>query len=100
MWAGVSFLGGGIEAGIAGAMLAMAGVLLVVGWRIAAIRMDIPYTGWEVPTGYAYLAVPVAAGLIGMMSLGNLWGGVCVPGPCDGGHHPEGEPSGSSRSAW
>jgi len=82
-----------IEAGIAGAMLAMAGVLLVVGWRIAAIRMDIPYTGWEVPTGYAYLAVPVAAVLIGMMSLGNLWERICVPGPCDGGHHPEGEPS-------
>jgi|GEM_PF-368077 len=82
-----------IEAGIAGAMLAMAGVLLVVGWRIAAIRMDIPYTGWEVPTGYAYLAVPVAAMLIGMMSLGNLWERICAPGPCDGGHHPEGEPS-------
>jgi len=28
------------------------------------IRMDIPYTGWEVPTGYAYLAVPVAASLM------------------------------------
>jgi TRAP-type C4-dicarboxylate transport system permease small subunit len=58
---------------ISGAMLAMAGVLLAVGWRIMEIRMDIPYTGWEVPTGYAYLAVPVAAALIGLISLGNLW---------------------------
>ncbi|MBI4572621.1 MAG: TRAP transporter small permease [candidate division NC10 bacterium] len=58
---------------ISGAMLVMAGILLVVGWRIMTIRMDIPYTGWEVPTGYAYLAVPVAAGVIGLASLGNLW---------------------------
>ncbi len=58
---------------ISGAMLGMAGILVAVGWRIMMIRMDIPYTGWEVPTGYAYLAVPVAAGLIGLTSLGNLW---------------------------
>ena len=54
-------------------MLAMAGILLVVGWRIMQIRMDIPYTGWEVPTGYAYAAVPVAAVLIGLTSLANLY---------------------------
>jgi TRAP-type transport system small permease protein len=53
-------------------MFAMAGILTVVGWRIMQIRMEIPYTGWEVPTGYAYLAVPVAAGLIGLTSLVNL----------------------------
>ena len=55
------------------AMLAMACILLGVGWRIMQIRMDIPYTGWEVPTGYAYLAVPVAALLIGLTNLVNLW---------------------------
>jgi TRAP-type transport system small permease protein len=60
------------EALISGSMLAMAGILLVVGWRIMQIRMDIPYTGWEVPTGYAYLAVPVAAVLIGFTSLADL----------------------------
>jgi TRAP-type C4-dicarboxylate transport system permease small subunit len=58
---------------ISGAMSAMAGILLVAGWRIMMIRMDIPYTGWEIPTGYAYLAVPVAAGLIGLASLADLW---------------------------
>lgn len=64
---------------ISGAMLGMAGVLLVVGWRIMVIRMEIPYTGWEVPTGYAYVAVPVAAVLIGLISLANLWD--CLRGP-------------------
>ena len=82
-----------IEAGIAGAMLAMAGILFVAGWRIAAIRMDIPYTGWEVPTGYAYLAVPVAAALIALISVENLWGRLRAPGSHAGGHHVEGEPS-------
>lgn len=58
---------------ISGAMLGMACILLLVGWRIMVIRMEIPYTGWEIPTGYAYLAVPVAAMLIGLTSLVNLW---------------------------
>jgi TRAP-type C4-dicarboxylate transport system permease small subunit len=58
---------------ISGAMLAMACILLGVGWRIMQIRMDIPYTGWEVPTGCAYLAVPVAALTIGVTDLLNLW---------------------------
>jgi TRAP-type C4-dicarboxylate transport system permease small subunit len=37
------------------------------------IRMDIPYTGLEIPTGYAYLAVPIAAGLIALTDLASLW---------------------------
>lgn len=61
------------EALIAAATCGLAVVLLAVGWRIMQIRMDIPYTGWEVPTGYAYLAVPVAAALIAVTSLMNLW---------------------------
>jgi TRAP-type C4-dicarboxylate transport system permease small subunit len=61
------------EAAIHAGMLGLAGVLLVGGWRIMTIRMDIPYTGWEVPTGYAYLAVPVAAVLIAWTTLMNLW---------------------------
>ena len=61
------------EALISASMLALAGLLVVVGWRIMQIRMDIPYTGWEIPTGYAYLAVPVAASLIGLTSLADLW---------------------------
>lgn len=58
---------------INGSMLTMAGILVVVGWRIMQIRMDIPFTGWEVPMGYTYAAVPVAAVLIGLTSLANLY---------------------------
>jgi TRAP-type transport system small permease protein len=61
------------EALISASMLAMASILLVVGWRIMLIRMDIPYTGWEIPTGYAYAAVPVAAAFIGLTCLANLY---------------------------
>jgi TRAP-type C4-dicarboxylate transport system permease small subunit len=53
-------------------MLALAGVMAAAGWRIMLIRMDIPYTGLEIPTGYAYLAVPVAAVLIGLTSFANM----------------------------
>jgi len=62
-----------IEALIAVGMLGLAGVMAAVGWRIMQIRMDIPYTGLEIPTGYAYLAVPVAAALIALSSLVSLW---------------------------
>jgi TRAP-type transport system small permease protein len=62
-----------IETLIALGMLGLAGVMAAVGWRIMQIRMDIPYTGLEIPTGYAYLAVPVAAALIALTSLANLW---------------------------
>jgi TRAP-type transport system small permease protein len=61
------------EATINVGMLALAGVMTAAGWRIMLIRMDIPYTGLEIPTGYAYLAVPVAAALIGLTSLATLW---------------------------
>lgn len=62
-----------VEAAIGVGMLALAGVMAAAGWRIMLIRMDIPYTGLEIPTGYAYLAVPVAAVLIGLTSLANMW---------------------------
>ena len=61
------------EAVIGMGMLVLAGVMAAAGWRIMLIRMDIPYTGLEIPTGYAYLAVPVAAFLIGLTSLANMW---------------------------
>jgi len=64
-WAADGLIGFGV--------LGLSLVLLVVGWRIMQIRMDISYTGWEVPTGYAYLAVPIAAGLIALSSLDTLW---------------------------
>ena len=63
-----------IEALIGLGMLGLTGVMAVVGWRIMEIRMDIPYTGLEIPTGYAYLAVPVAATLMALTTVANLWG--------------------------
>jgi TRAP-type C4-dicarboxylate transport system permease small subunit len=47
--------------------LAMTGFLLILvrgSWRIMVIRMDIPYTGWDVAMGWAYLAVPVSAAVM------------------------------------
>ena len=61
------------ETGIAGAMLALSLILAWVGWRIAMIRMDIPYTGLEIPTGTAYLAVPFSGALLSLVSIMHLW---------------------------
>ncbi len=47
-------------------------ILIRAGWRMMMIRMDIPYTGWEVPTGYAYLAVPISAFLMLLFTLSSL----------------------------
>jgi TRAP-type C4-dicarboxylate transport system permease small subunit len=60
------------EACVSVGMLGLAGVLVVVGWRIAEIRMDIPYTGLEIPTGYAYAAVPIAAVVMALTDLADL----------------------------
>jgi len=48
-------------------------ILIRAGWRMMVVRMDIPYTGWEVPTGYAYLAVPISASLMLIFTLVNLY---------------------------
>jgi TRAP-type C4-dicarboxylate transport system permease small subunit len=57
---------------IAGSMLAFSLILSGVGWRIAMIRMDIPYTGLEIPTGTAYLAVPFSGVLLSLVSVMQL----------------------------
>jgi TRAP-type C4-dicarboxylate transport system permease small subunit len=49
-------------------------ILIRYGWRIMMIRMDILYTGWEIPTGYAYLAVPVSATLMFVITIAHLLG--------------------------
>ncbi len=63
------------EMTIAAAMLGIAAALVATGWRITQIRMEMPYTGLEIPTGYAYLAVPVAGLLIGFVSIMDLLDG-------------------------
>ncbi|MEX2543151.1 MAG: TRAP transporter small permease [Trueperaceae bacterium] len=39
-------------------------ILLVYGLDVAQVRMRVPFDTWQVPTGYAYLAVPVCAVLL------------------------------------
>ena len=43
------------------AMAAFLLVLVVKGIDVTKIRMRIPFDAWEIPTGYAYLALPVNA---------------------------------------
>lgn len=61
------------EVVIAATMLGLSVVLVLVGWRIAMIRMDIPYTGLEIPTGIASLAVPISGCLLALVSAMHLW---------------------------
>ena len=74
---------------IAASMLALSLVLTRVGWRIAMIRMDIPYTGLEIPTGIANVAVPVAGLLLALLSAMQLWQLLCPSGSTDS--HPPGQ---------
>lgn len=47
-------------------------VLLVYGAEVARVRMRIPFDTWQVPTGYAYMAVPVAATILLAFALERL----------------------------
>ncbi|WP_455381242.1 TRAP transporter small permease [Salinispira pacifica] len=50
-----------LELVIHAAMIAFLLVLVVKGIDIARVRMRIPFDTWNLPTGYAYLALPVNA---------------------------------------
>ncbi len=56
-------------------------IMIRAGWRMTTIRMDIPYTGWEVPTGYAYLSVPVCAFLMFLFTGVDLYHRFRNPNP-------------------
>jgi TRAP-type C4-dicarboxylate transport system permease small subunit len=47
-------------------------VLVYYGSLVFVARLGIPYTYWNVPTGYAYLAVPVNGALMALYSLRKL----------------------------
>lgn len=36
-------------------------LVVIAGFRIASVRMRISYEVWDFPTGYAYLALPIAS---------------------------------------
>jgi TRAP-type transport system small permease protein len=47
-------------------------LLVVFGRDLALVRMRIPFDTWAVPTGYAYMAVPVSAALLLVFALERL----------------------------
>lgn len=53
-------------------LLPFYGMLFVYGREVARVRMRIPFDTWQVPTGYAYLAVPVAAVILIAFTLERL----------------------------
>jgi TRAP-type C4-dicarboxylate transport system permease small subunit len=44
-------------------------VLVVKGVEITKVRMRIPFDTWDLPTGYAYVAVPVCGALMILVTL-------------------------------
>ena len=44
-------------------------VLVVKGVEITKVRMRIPFDTWDLPTGYAYLAVPICGALMIIVTL-------------------------------
>jgi len=46
--------------------------LIVYGLMVFKVRMNVPYTSWNFPTGYAYLAVPVCGILMLAFCLNKL----------------------------
>jgi TRAP-type C4-dicarboxylate transport system permease small subunit len=49
-------------------------VLITYGFMVFQVRMRVPYTSWNFPTGYAYLAVPVCGILMLVFCLNKLRG--------------------------
>jgi TRAP-type C4-dicarboxylate transport system permease small subunit len=54
-------------------------VLLVFGIQVVGVRMTIPYESWKLPTGYAYLAVPVNAVIMILFTIERI---LFVPEGC------------------
>lgn len=47
-------------------------MLLDYGYEIAQVRMRVPFDTWRFPTGWAYMAVPVAAAILLAFTLERL----------------------------
>lgn len=47
-------------------------ILIIKGIEITRVRMRIPFDTWELPTGYAYLAVPACSCLMFVITLVKL----------------------------
>lgn len=53
-------------------MLPFFAVLVVYGLEVARVRMRIPFDTWDIPTGYAYFAVPVSGVILLVFCLERL----------------------------
>ena len=62
----------GLLIAIHGALLPFYTMLLYYGANVAKVRMRIPFDTWRFPTGWAYLAVPVAAALLLVFTIERL----------------------------
>ena len=47
-------------------------ILVFYGMQITKVRMGIPFETWDLPTGYAYVAVPVNALLMGLFCIEKI----------------------------
>lgn len=47
-------------------------ILIFEGFKISKIRMRIPFDMWDIPTGYAYAAVPICSVLMFIMTINRL----------------------------
>lgn len=63
-------------AAIEAAAMAFCAVLFFKGLEITEKRMRIPFDTWDVPTGYAYVAIVVAAVLMALIAAWRLLGHV------------------------
>lgn len=62
----------GVTIGIHLVSLPFFGMLYVYGLEVARVRMRIPFDTWQFPTGWAYMAVPVAAVILVVFTLERL----------------------------
>ena len=58
--------------GIHLASLPFFAMLYVYGLQVAKVRMRIPFDTWQFPTGWAYMAVPVAATILIVFTIERL----------------------------
>jgi len=63
-------------AAVEGAAIAFFVVLFVKGIEITEKRMRVPFDTWDIPTGYAYMAIAVAAVLMTLIAAQRLAGHV------------------------
>lgn len=53
--------------------LAFAVIMVVYGLQVTRVRMGIPFETWKLPTGYAYVAVPINGLLMGLFCIDKIF---------------------------